>query len=107
VTLTPAVFLVMALGHVAGAGGALVTRSASGARRLATAGAIVGSSAGFVLSLDALIRGTTFQLEISQLLAVAGGVSFRLDPLGAFFLLVVEVVALPATIFGGAYSRVY
>jgi hydrogenase-4 component B len=107
VTLTLALFLVMALGHGAGAGGALVTRSASGARRLATAGAIVGGSAGLLLSLDVLIRTSAFQLEIPQLLAVAGGVSLRLDRLGAFFLLVVEVVALPAALFGGAYSRAY
>jgi hydrogenase-4 component B len=107
VTPTLAMFLVMALGHVAGAGGALVARSASGVRRLTTAGAILGGSAGFVLSLDALIRGGSFQLELPQLLAVAGGVSLKLDRLGALFLLVVEVVAVPAALFGGAYSRAY
>jgi hydrogenase-4 component B len=107
VTPTLAVFLVMALGHVAGAGGALVARSASGVRRLTTAGAILGGSAGFLLSLDALIGGRPFQIELPQLLAVAGGVSLKLDRLGALFLLVVEVVAVPAALFGGAYSRAY
>jgi hydrogenase-4 component B len=97
----------MMLGHVAGAGGALIARTGPSARGLTTAGATVGSTAGLVLALDALIRGVPFQLEIPQLLAVAGGVSLRLDRLGAFFLLVVEVVAIPSALFGGAYSRVY
>ena len=38
---------------------------------------------------------------------MAGGVSLHLDRLGAFFLVVVEVVAIPSALFGGAYSRVY
>jgi hydrogenase-4 component B len=60
-----------------------------------------------VLGVDALIRGTSFQLELPQLLALAGGVSLRLDRLGAFFLVVVELVAIPTALFGSAYSRVY
>lgn len=104
---TPLLFLAMVLGHVVGAGGALLARTGRGASSLATAGAITGSSAGLVLALDALIRGTTFRLDVPQLLAVAGGVSVRLDPLGAFFLLVVEVVAVPAAVYGGAYARAY
>ena len=76
--------------------GALIGPTPRGARGVAAAGAIVGSGAGLVLGLDAVIRGTAFQLEIPQLLAVAGGISLRLDRLGAFFLLVVDVVALPA-----------
>jgi hydrogenase-4 component B len=107
VSLTLWLFLVMMLGHLAGAGGALIARTGPSVRGLTTVGAIVGGGAGFVLSLDGLIQGTPFQLEIPQLLAVAGGVSLRLDRLGAFFLLVVEVVAVPAALFGGAYSRVY
>jgi hydrogenase-4 component B len=107
VSLTLPLFLVMALGHLGGAGGALLAPTGRGARGLATAGAIAGGSAGLALGLDALIRGTPFQLEIPGLLAMAGGVSLRLDRLSAFFLLVVEVVAVPAALFGGAYSRVY
>jgi hydrogenase-4 component B len=105
--VTLPLLLVMTLGHAAGAVGALVARSGPGARGVATAGAIVGSGAGLVLGLDTLIRGTPFQLEIPQLLAVAGGVSLRLDRLGAFFVLVVEVVAIPSALFGGAYSRAW
>ena len=64
-------------------------------------------AAGLALGLDTLIWGAPFRLEIPQLLAMAGGVSLHLDRLGAFFLVVVEVVAIPSALFGGAYSRVY
>ena len=97
----------MLLGHAVGAGGALVARTGRAVRTAATAGAIAGSVAGLVLALDALVRGTPLRVEIPQLLGFAGGVSLRLDRLGAFFLLVVEIVAVPAALFGGAYSRAY
>jgi hydrogenase-4 component B len=99
--------LAMVTGHVGGAAGALVVRSARGVRGLTAAGAILGSAAGLALALDALVRGTELQLDIPQLLGIAGGVGLRLDRLGAFFLLVVEVVAVPAALFGGSYARAY
>jgi hydrogenase-4 component B len=105
--VTRLLFLIMVLGHVAGASGTLLARTGPRVRGATTVGAIVGGLAGLVLALDSLIRGAGFQLELPQLLAMAGGVSLRLDRLGAFFLLVVEVVAVPAALFGGAYSRVY
>jgi hydrogenase-4 component B len=105
--VTLVLLLAMALGHAAGVGAALVARTGAFARAGATAGALVGSAAGLVLALDALVRGATLQVEIPQLLGIVGGISLRLDRLGAFFLLVVEVVAVPATLFGGAYSRAY
>ena len=97
----------MALGHVAGAAGALVAPGGRSVRGLATAGALVGASAGLALGMEALLHGTPFRLEVPQLLAMAGGVSFQLDRLGGFFLVVVEMVAVPAALFGGTYSRVY
>ena len=97
----------MLLGHAVGAGGALVARTGRAVRTAATAGAIAGSVAGLVLALDALAQGTPLRVEIPQLLGFAGGVSLRLDRLGAFFLLVVEIVAVPAALFGGASSRAY
>jgi hydrogenase-4 component B len=97
----------MVLAHVLGAAGALVARTGAGARRLTTAGAIAGGTAGLALALDGLFRGAPFHLEVPGLMGMVGGVSLRLDRLGAFFLLVVEVVAIPAALFGGAYTRVY
>jgi hydrogenase-4 component B len=99
--------LAMAIGHGAGAAGSLFAPSARSARGFATAGAVAGSGAGMLLGLDALIRGTTFHLDVPQLLALAGGVSLGVDRLGAFFLVIVQLVAVPAALFGGTYSRVY
>jgi hydrogenase-4 component B len=107
VSLSLPLFLVMVLGHLGGAGGAVVARTGRGARGVAALGAMVGAGAGLVLALDVLLLGSPFRLELPQLLAMAGGVSLRLDRLGAFFLLLVEIVAVPAALFGGAYSRVY
>jgi hydrogenase-4 component B len=107
VSLALPLFLAMVLGHLAGAGGALVAPTGRSARGLTTFGALVGGGAGLALALETLIRGSHFQLEIPSLLAMVGGVSLRLDRLGAFFLLVVEIVALPAALFGGAYSSIY
>jgi hydrogenase-4 component B len=107
VSLTPSLFFVMVLGHLGGTVGALAAPNGRSARGVTTVGAIVGAGAGLALGLDALLRGIPFELEIPQLLAMVGGVSLRLDRLGAFFLLVVEVVAVPAVVFGGAYSQVY
>jgi formate hydrogenlyase subunit 3/multisubunit Na+/H+ antiporter MnhD subunit len=107
VSLSLLLFLALISGHVAGAGGAVVAPTGRSVRSVTLAGAIVGSTAGLALALDALIHGTAFHLDVPRLLAVAGGVSLRLDRLAAFFLLVVEVVAVPAALFGGAYSRVY
>jgi hydrogenase-4 component B len=107
VSLALPFFLIMVLGHAGGAGGALAAPSARGCRGFTAAGAILGAVAGLGLALDTLIHGVPFQLELPQLLAMGGGVSLRLDRLGAFFLLVVEIVAVPAALFGGTYTRTY
>ena len=97
----------MALGHVGGAAGTLLAPTGRSARGVATLGAALGAGAGLALGLDALLRGVPFQLELPELLAMVGGVSLRLDRLGAFFLVLIELVAVPAALFGGVYSRVY
>jgi hydrogenase-4 component B len=97
----------MVLGPLAGAGGALAVRADRGTRALAAAGALAGSAAGLVLGLLGLAGDVELRLAIPELLAAAGGVSLRLDRLGAFFLLVLEAVAIPAVLFGHAYSRAY
>ena len=81
-SLTLPLFLAMVLGHVAGAGGALLGRTGSAARGLTAAGAIVGAAAGLALGLGTLIWGAPFRLEIPALLAMAGGVSSAPRPPG-------------------------
>jgi hydrogenase-4 component B len=105
--LTQALFLAMVLGHASGAAGALLASTSGQARRLAALGAIAGAGAGLALGLDTLIWGTPLRVELPWLLELAGGVSLQLDRLGALFLVIVEVVAVPVALYGAAYTRVY
>ena len=104
--LTQALFLAMILGHASGAA-APSSRRPGQARRLAALGAIAGAGAGLALGLDTLIWGTPLRVELPWLLEMAGGVSLQLDRLGALFLVIVEVVAVPVALYGAAYTRVY
>jgi hydrogenase-4 component B len=99
--------LAMLLGHAFGVAGALLASTSGQARRLGSLGAIVGASAGLALGLDTLLGGAPLRVELPWLLDLAGGVSLQLDRLGALFLVVVEVVAVPASLYGAAYTRVY
>jgi hydrogenase-4 component B len=104
----PTLLLVfMVLAYAVGAVGAAVALSNRAARIFTAAGAITGGGAGLALALHGLIFGGALQLEIPQLLTVAGGFRLEMDRLSAFFLLVVSVLALPTGLFGGPYSRDY
>ena len=100
-------FLLMVGGYGAGALGALLRRRGGAARALTAAGAMVGAAAGLGLGLDVLLAGAAFGLELPALLTIAGGFALRLDALGAFFLVVISLVAVPAALYGAAYSEVY
>ena len=100
-------FLLMVGGYGAGALGALLRCRGGAARALTAAGAMVGAAAGLGLGLDVLLAGAAFGLELPALLTIAGGFALRLDALGAFFLVVISLVAVPAALYGAAYSEVY
>ena len=100
-------FLLMVGGYGAGALGARLRRRGGAARALTAAGAMVGAAAGLGLGLDVLLAGAAFGLELPALLTIAGGFALRLDALGAFFLVVISLVAVPAALYGAAYSEVY
>jgi hydrogenase-4 component B len=104
---TAVLLLAMVLGHAFGSASAILATTPGPARRLAGLGAVVGAGAGLVLGLDTLIWGTPLRVELPWLLGLAGGVSLQLDRLGALFLVIVEVVAVPAALYGVAYARVY
>jgi hydrogenase-4 component B len=46
-------------------------------------------------------------LSVPELLPLGGGLALRLDPLGAFFLMVIGVGAIPAALYGWGYSATY
>ncbi len=99
-------FALMVFAYLAGAASALVSRGAL-RRWLPAAGAVVGALAGIGLSLAVLVGQTTFVQAWPNVLPLAGGMSFRLDALGAFFLLLIGVGAAPAALYGVGYSASY
>ena len=51
--------------------------------------------------------GVPFTLFVPELLPLGGGLALRLDSLGAFFLVVIGVGAIPAALYGAGYTAVY
>ncbi len=99
-------FALMVFAYLAGAASALVSPGAL-RRWLPATGAVVGALAGIGLSIAVLAGQTTFVQVWPNVLPLAGGMSFRLDALGAFFLLLVGVGAVPAALYGVGYSASY
>ena len=99
-------FSLMVVAYLVGAASALVSPGAL-RRWLPAAGAGIGALAGIGLSIAVLVGQTPFVQVWPNLLPVAGGMSFRLDALGAFFLLLIGVGAVPAAIYGVGYSASY
>jgi hydrogenase-4 component B len=100
-------FALMLAGYAFGAAAAVLSPGGAAARRLVATGAVVGSAAGLGLALQVFVTGAPFALEVPALLSIADGLAFRLDPLGAFFLGLVGLVAIPCAIYGVAYSEAY
>src|SRR5712691_1520065 len=100
-------FGLMLAGYAFGATVALLTPGGGVGRRLAAAGAVVGSGAGLGLALHVFISGAPFVLEVPTLLSIADGLVFRLDALGAFFLGLVGLVAVPCGLYGAGYTEAY
>ena len=88
-------FGLMLAGYAVGAALAVLSPGGRVARRLVAAGMVVGAGAGLALALAALLTGAVFVLEVPAVLSGADGLLFRLDTLGAFFLGLVGLVAIP------------
>ena len=97
----------MLVAYLGGAAASLLARSARSARYATAVGAAIGSIAGLVLAAGVLITGRAVEVAFPHLLAVAGGIAIRLDVLGAFFLGIVSIVGLPATLYGASYTHAY
>ena len=106
--MTPAtLILAMVAAYGAGALGAALSPTDRVARGVTAAGAIAGAVAGLALAATALGDGPWLEASLPWLAPVAGGVALRLDRLGAFFLAVVSMGALPAALYGWGYTAVY
>jgi len=100
-------FLAMFMAYGLGALAALVSGRKSLGRGLVALGAIAGASAGLALGATVIATGVPFTLFVPELLPLGGGLALRLDSLGAFFLVVIGVGAIPAALYGAGYTAVY
>jgi hydrogenase-4 component B len=100
-------FLVMVSAYLVGALGSLAIGASAINRRLTAVAAVLGAAAGLGLAADVLASGTPFVLHLPGLLAPGGGMALRLDALGAFFLVVIGVGAIPAAVYGVGYTAAY
>ena len=102
-TLFLAMFIAYGLGTLA----AMVGGRKLLGRGLVALGAIAGAGAGLVLGATVIATGVSFTLFVPELLPLGGGLALRLDALGAFFLVVIGVGAIPAALYGAGYTAVY
>ena len=98
---------VMVAAYAFGAVAAVLSPTDGAARRLAASGAVVGGGTGLAIALGFLGLGAPLAVEAPALLSVADGLAFRLDALGAFFLGLVGLLAVPCSIYGIGYSVAY
>jgi hydrogenase-4 component B len=100
-------FLLMIIAYGLGAFAAMTGGRKSIGRWLVALGAVVGAGAGLVLGATVIATGTSFALSVPELLPLGGGLALRLDALGAFFLVVIGVGAIPAALYGAGYTAAY
>jgi len=103
--MSPLAFAVMVGALAAGAVAAMVWPSPSGARRVSLAAAFVGCLAALALGGGVLLSGVTWAFRSEAFFQPLGGLSVRLDPLGAFFVIVVALTGAPASLYAIGYLR--
>ncbi len=100
-------FLLMVTAYGAGALVALLGGKGALGRGLVALFAAIGAGIGVALGITVLTSGEVFVQSIPELLPIAGGLALRLDPLGAFFLVLIGLGAIPTAIYGAGYSAGY
>ena len=100
-------FLLMILAYSAGILAALIGNKGKLARSLSGISAAIGAGAGAALGAMVIITGMPFSLSLPNLIPLGGGLVLNLDALGAFFLILIGLGAVPASIYGIGYTEIY
>ncbi len=100
-------FLLMILAYTGGVLAALMDGKSKAGRSAVALGAVLGAGAGMALGASVIISGAPFSLFLPDLLPIAGGFVLQLDSLGAFFLILIGLVTIPAAIYGVGYTSAY
>jgi hydrogenase-4 component B len=96
------ILLFMITTYAAGALGSVLCRK-SLSRRVAPIAAVAGAGAGISAAIFVLLSGSDLFLAISGAFPLLS-LNFRLDPLGAIFLLLIGLVGIPSAIYGIGYA---
>ncbi len=99
-------FTVMIAGYVAGALGALLMGEGVIGRGAVALGAFMGSAAGLVLGVSAVISGQSFTFASARMLPLTG-LMLHVDGLSAFFLIVIGLLGVAVAVYGFGYSAAY
>ena len=101
-------FLLLLSGYAVGALGALLFGRGLPARGLSALGAVIGSGTGLTLGVTYLFTRSAHPSSFifSSLLPLTG-FALHLDGLSAFFLIVIGLVGMSASIYGFGYSKAY
>ena len=99
--------VVMVVGYAVGAVLSLVASSDRAARVFTALGAVVGGAGGLGAAVSVLTTGIPLDVVLPNVVAAAGGLVIRLDLLGAFFLALITVVSIPASVYGTTYMAEY
>jgi hydrogenase-4 component B len=102
--MTYSLFFLMILAYTVGVLAALMGGTGKLGRGLAALGAALGAGAGMALGATVIVSGVSFSLFLPGLIPIAGGFVLQLDSLGAFFLILIGLVAIPAAIYGVGYT---
>ena len=99
--------VVMVVGYAVGAVLSLAARSDRAARAFTALGAVVGGASGLGAAVSVLTTGMPVDVVLPNVVGAAGGLVIRLDLLGAFFLALITVVSIPASVYGTTYMAEY
>lgn len=99
--------MVMVVGYAGGACLSLLAPSERLARVFTALGAVAGCVGGLAAAAGVLATRIPVEAMLPNLVSGAGGIVVRLDSLGAFFLVLVAAVSLPAAVYGITYTAEY
>lgn len=105
--MTHSLFLLMSLAYTAGVLAASIGIKGQLGRELVALNAVLGAGAGILLGASVIITGKTFSFSCSDLIPLTGGFLLKLDALGALFLILIGLVAIPAAIYSVGYTAAY
>ena len=103
--MTTRLLVLMFAAFGAGTIAAVVAPTGRLARGLSLGAALIGSLAAAALAAVTLATNDVLSLQVPQLLQPLGGVRIALDSLGAVFLGIIAIAAVPASLYGIGYTR--